>query len=271
MRAAIALLILACGTATTLRADSWARGRGGSYLYLGAATTSATTAFDEAGDRVPFPGRGARQRRASLYVEAGLTDALTLVAAAPYQQLTSRGLFNDFTTSGAGDLDLRLRVSRKTSIGVFAAEGGAFIPLGYDRLDFPQLGTGAVEPVVNAAYGTSIAALPQGFLSLQLGYRARGGGLSDEIPYSAKVGAFFHPRIGTFVGVRGWRSRGDFRDVDPTLGLTAADSELLSVAGEIYVRVAPRFDVNAGWSRPLAGRNAGIGNEWSAGVAFHTP
>lgn len=270
MRRAAFLIVVAATFASPLHGDAWARGRAGTYVHLGLASIDATRAFDETGARVPFPGRGARRSRATLYAEVGLTEALTLVTSAPYEHVTSRGLFNDFTTSGGGDLDLRLRLTRKTAFGVFAAEGGAFIPLGYDRNVFPQLGTGEVEPVINAAYGTSIGAFPEGFLSLQVGYRIRGGGLSDEIPYSAKLGAFFHPRIGTFVGLRGWQSRGDFRDVDPTFALTAADSEMLAASAEVYVRLAPRLDVNASWSRALDGRNSAIGNEWSAGVAFHT-
>lgn len=266
----LAALVAATFT-SPLYGDPWARGRGGIYLHAGATTMDATTAFDGTGDRVAFPGRGARGTRVSLYTEIGLTDAITLVVNAPYERVTSRGLFNDFTTAGAGDLDLRLRVTRKTTIGVFAAEGGAFVPLGYDRQAFPQLGTGATEPIVNAGYGTSISVLPQGFVSVQIGYRLRGGGLSDQVPYSAKLGAFFHPRLGTFIGLRGWESRGDFRKVDPTFALTAADSEALATAAEVYLRVAPRFDVNAVWSRPVRGRNSAIGNEWTVGVAFHAP
>lgn len=266
------MLVLLFGSmAGPSRADAWARGRGKAYGYLGVATTSATTAFDEKGNRVPFPGRGAEQTRASLYVEGGLSDTFTVVAAAPYERVTSRGLFNDFTTTGTGDLDIRLRASRKTSAGVFALEGGVFAPLGYDRRAFPQLGTGVVEPIVNAAYGTSVGVLPAGFLSVQIGYRVRGGGVSDELPYSVKLGTFLHPRIGTFLGVRGWKSRGDFRNVDPEFALTTQDSELLSAAAEIYLHLTPRVDVNTSWARPFAGKNGGIGREWALGLAFHSP
>lgn len=252
------------------RGDAWARGRGSAYLFLGAARTSATTAFDPGGARIPFPGRGATLSRTNAYFESGLNDAVTLVANVPYQVLTSRGLFNDFRTAGLADLDLRIRLSRPTPAGVFAIEGGAFVPLGYRRVDFPQLGNGYVEPVVNLAYGTSLRQLPGGFLSLQGGYRARRGELSDELPYSVKVGAFPHPRIGTFVFARGWKSRGDFRNTDPTFALVSADSESLSAGGELYFRITPRIDINAAWSRVVRGRNTSIGDEIAIGFAVHT-
>jgi len=266
----VLLVFFGFASAAPLHADAWARGRNEAYVHFGISAACATRAFDENGQRVPFPGRGARRRRASVYAEAGLTDHLTLVLNAPYEQVTSRGFFNDFTTAGGGDFDLRLRVSHRAALGVFAVEGGAFLPLGYDRQAFPQLGTGVIEPIVNVAYGTSIRAWPEGFMSAQIGYRIRGGGLSDEMPYSIKAGAFFHPRIGTFVALRGWKSRADFHDLDPTFALTAADSDALTHAAEVYVRVAPRLDANAAWSRPLRGRNTAISNEWSIGIALHS-
>jgi len=267
--AIVVITMMALTLAAPLRADAWARGRNAVYAYLGVATIDADTAFDSSGDRVPFPGRGARQTRFSVYAEAGLSDSVTFVANVPYQRVTSRGVFNDFTTAGGSDADVRLRFTRNTGRGAIAIEGGVFIPLGYDTRDFPQLGTGSVDPIVNVAYGTSIAALPDGFLSLQAGYRHRGGGLSDELPYSAKAGAFFLPRLGTFVALRGWKSRGDFRGLDPTYELVAADSEQLAAAAEVYFRVTSRVDVNATWSRAIRGRNSAIGNEWSIGIAAH--
>ena len=271
MRLTIVSVIVALAAQTPLRADAWARGRGATYVHLGLSSLSSTRAFDETGERVPFPGRGASRTRAAVYAELGLNDTFTLVASLPYEKVTSRGLFNDFTTAGGSDFDLRLRVSRKTNRGAIAFEGGAFIPLGYDRLTFPQLGTGVVEPVINAAYAMNVAALPDGFLSLQAGYRMRGGGLSDELPYTAKLGAFFHPRIGTFISLRGWESRGDFRNVEPTFALTVTDSEQLAAAAEIYLRILTRLDINASWSRAIRGRNSAIGNEWSVGLAMHVP
>jgi len=92
---------------------------------------------------------------------------------------------------------------------------------------------------------------------------------ADELPYSAKAGAFFLPRLGTFVALRGWKSRGDFRGLDPTYELVAADSEQLAAAAEVYFRVTSRVDVNATWSRAIRGRNSAIGNEWSIGIAAH--
>lgn len=184
MRTVLFAIAAAMAWPLCLHADAWARGKGAAYIHLGIATADATRAFDETGDRVPFPGRGARRVRTSLYAEAGLSEALTLVVSAPYEHVTSRGPFNDFTTAGTGDLDLRLRATRKFGASVLALEAGAFIPLGYDHDVFPQLGTGVTEPVLNLAYGTIIRVLPGGFLSVQAGYRRRGGGISDELPWS---------------------------------------------------------------------------------------
>jgi hypothetical protein len=212
-------------TAAPAFSDAWPRGAGAVYLYSGVARTSATEAFDPAGKRIPFPGRGGSQRRASLYVESGITETMTLVANVPYQRVTARGFFNDFTTSGLGDLDLRLRRSAPLRAGWVAVEAGAMIPLGYDRTDFPQLGSGRTEPIVNFAYGTAIRALPEGFFSAQAGYRWRDREIGDEIPWLAKLGAFPQSKIGIFAFARGWRSRSDFGNAETTYALTTSSSE----------------------------------------------
>ncbi|HVT02437.1 MAG TPA: hypothetical protein VHL58_03570, partial [Thermoanaerobaculia bacterium] len=237
--------------------------------YLGAAGENSDQAFDPGGNRIPFPGRGAKQRRASAYIEVGLSNATTLVVNAPYERVTSRGLFHDFTTTGAGDLDLRIRLSRVCSAGAFAVEGGAFIPLGYDVRAFPQLGSGSVEPIVNLAFSRSVAWLPSGFFSAQIGHRWRGEDLSNELPYSAKLGLFPLSRVGTFVFVRGWESRGNFRATDPNFALIAADSERSSAGSEIYVRVTRTIDMNATWSRAIGGRNTAAGDEYGVGFAVN--
>lgn len=254
--------------AVVARGDAWPRGRGNGYMYFGAARGTATEAFDPAGNQIPMPGRGGAERRANAYVELGLNDRLTLVVNAPYSRIVSRGLFNDFTTSGFSDLDFRLRWSHPTSVGVFGFEGGAFIPLGYDRKDFPQLGSGRVEPIINVAYGTSIAVLPSGFVSAQIGYRDRSSGVADELPYSLKLGAFPHPRVGTFLFARGWESRASFRDIDPAFGFTIADSKRLTAGGEVYIHLTRSMDANAICSRVVRGRNTPIVNECSMGIAL---
>lgn len=266
-RAAALLNLLAA--VAPLEADAWPRGRKAAYVYVGAAGADSDQAFDPDGERIPFPGRGSRQRRASAYIEVGLSDTATLVVNAPYERVTFRGLVNDFTTSGGGDLDLRIRLSRVGAAGVFAVEGGAFIPLGYDLQAFPQLGSGKVEPIVNLGFSKGLLWLPSGFVSVQLGHRWRGGELSNELPYSAKLGMFFHSRLGAFVSLRGWESRGDFRAIDPTFALTATDSERLSAGSEIYVRVTETIDVNATWSRAIGGRNTAVGHEYGVGIAVN--
>ncbi|HXI12121.1 MAG TPA: hypothetical protein VNM92_05690 [Thermoanaerobaculia bacterium] len=265
----VATLLAVLALPTPLEADAWPRGRKAAYIYAGAAKAEASDAFDPEGKLGPILGRGVRQERLNAYVELGLSDVATLVVSAPYERVTARGFFNDFRTDGAGDLDLRLRLSRVGAGGALAVEGGAFIPLGYDTLAFPQLGSGSVEPIVNLAYGRSVRWLPSGFLSVQVGHRWRGGDLSNELPYSAKLGTFLHERVGTFVFLRGWESRGDFASIDPAFAFTGADSERSSAGGELYVRVTRTIDMNATWMRTIGGRNSAAGDEFSVGFAVN--
>lgn len=262
------IITLSCLTAPAF-AEAWPRGAGRSYVYLGVSTADSDQFRMPDGSTVPFPGRDNREQRASLYGEVGLTDELTLVVNVPYKRVQTRGLVSTFETSGLADADLRLRWSigiRKTWLGV---EGGIIVPLGYDTKDFPALGSGEADGVLNLALGTSIDWLPEGFLSLDAGYRFRGGAIDDEIPYAAKLGAFPFSRVGLFAFIRGWSSRADFSKVDPSLGLFIADSEKAAAGLEIYVRLSARLDANVTWSKTLRGRNITDGDELSVGLAVH--
>lgn len=270
MRRAWTLLLLTVALgAGPARSEAWPRGKGQIFAHLGATTFSADTMFDTSGRRVPFPGNGWDEKGDNLYLEVGLTDSFTFVGTLPLKKETAKGLENDFTTKGLADLDLRLRYSRPLGNGLFVGlDGGAFVPLGYDPEEFPALGTGETDYLFSGSFGASLPFLPQGFASVDLGYRWRGGRLSDEIPYAVKVGAFPHPRIGVFAFGRGFKSRADFSTVDPFVGY-ATDSERLMAGVEVYVRAGKLFDVNGSWSRVVSGKNTPIGDQLLLGVAFH--
>lgn len=264
------LLLVVFVTTVPAGAEAWPRGHGKVYAWFGWSGIHSDESYDPDGERIPFPGRDTEEQRASMYVELGLDEVWTLVLNAPWKNVIARGLVSEFETSGAADLDLRIRYSRRaSSSGFFAIEGGAFVPLGYDEKEFPQLGTGETDWILNAAWGSSLSWLPQGFVSVDAGYRIRGGDLADEVPYAAKIGAFPHDRIGLFALVRGWESRADFAGLDPSFGLVSSNSERVVAGAEIYIRLTSRVDVNATWSRVVGGRNTGIGDEIGFGVAWH--
>lgn len=265
-----ALFLAALLVAGPLSAEAWPRGAGNVFAHFGATTLSSDTLFDPGGSRVPFPGRGWEEKGDNLYIEVGLSKDLTLVTTLPLKKVVAKGLLNDFQSRGLADLDLRLRASRPLGSGLFVAlDAGALISLGYDREEFPALGSGETDVQLSASLGVTMPFLPGGFASLDLGYRWRRGSLSDEIPFAAKVGAFPHRRVGLFLFGRGHASRADFSRVDPFVGY-ATDSGRLALGFELYVRASKRFDVNGSWSRVVRGRNTVIGDQLLLGVAFHT-
>lgn len=266
-RAIAAAAVLFSLQTTPALAEAWPRGAGRAYIYLGAATSESDEYRTPQGDTVPFPGRDNRERRLSLYGEVGLSDALTLVVRVPWKEVRTRGLVSTFETSGLADADLRLRWSAPIGDAWFGVEGGVIVPLGYDAEEFPPLGSGETDAVANFAFGTSVRWLPKGFLSVDAGYVVRGGEIDDDIPYAIKLGAFPASRVGTFVFVRGWESRADFSNVDPSFGLLVADSEKTTAGLELYVRLNNRLDANLAWTTTLRGRNITDGDEYGIGLA----
>ncbi len=270
MRSQIAAgaFFIACVMAPSVFAEAWPRGKGNVYVYLGLATSSSDEFRMPSGDKVPFPGRDNREDRASLYGEIGISDTLTIVLDVPYKSVRTRGLVSTFETDGLADLDVRLRWSTGLRGLWLGAEGGVIVPLGYDAKDFPPLGSGKTAGIVNLALGTSLTFLPEGFLSIDAGYRMRGGDFHDEIPYAAKLGAFPVSRVGVFAFVRGWSSLVDFSRVEPSLGLFVSDSEKTGAGLELYFRLSNRFEANVVWTTTLRGRNITDGDEYAVGVAW---
>ncbi len=262
---------LLCATAIDAHPDAWPRGSGNAYVHLGLSQLDSSRAFAPDGDRVPYPGRGARQRSAVLYFETGLGEQWTVIGTVPWKSVLARGFENEFKTQGFSDLDLTLRRSFESRRGVLAIEVGSSFPLGYKSTDFPQLGTGEIDPHINLAWSQSLRVLPSAFVSLQSGYRRRGGPVKDELPYSLKAGFFPLRDVGTFVSLRGWESLASFAETDPTLGLVSGDSESFSAAGEVYFEVSRSFDANLEVSRVLRGRNTVSGTEIRIGMAFRIP
>lgn len=254
---------------TVARAEAWPRGTGQLYAFFGATTFSSSTIYDVAGKRGPFPGRSFKASGDDLYLELGLSDRFTFVSTIPRRKVKAEGLFNDFTSQGLADLDVRLRYSIPIREGLFVAvDGGAIVPLGYDRQDFPELGSGHTDAFVNGSFGLSLPFLPQGYLSADVGYQFRGGDIANEIPYALRVGAFPHPRVGVFLFARGWKSTADFSRVAETAGFLVSDSERLAAGAGLSLKVSRHVDVSGVWSHVVSGRNVLAGDAFTLGVAF---
>lgn len=264
------LLAALLTTPAVLEAEAWPRGAGKLFAHLGASTARADEILDPAGTRLPFPGRKYEERGATLYFELGLTDRLTFVSAVPYREVVANGRLTDFSSLGFGDLDARLRYSVPAGPAWIGFDAGLFVPLGYDPDDFPQLGSGKTDLLLAASFGTSLSFLPEGFASLDVGYRVRGGPLRDELPYAVKVGAFPLRRVGLFLFARGWKSRADFSGVETSFGLVTADSERHAAGAELYVRLGRGVDVNGSFARVYAGRNTVVADQLVLGIAFAT-
>ena len=82
------LLLLAL---TTAWAGAWTQKQGGYYLKLAANSLEAHSDFDADGKRVTKPAMGELQDfNIAAYLEYGLRDRLTLVAATPYKRLSDK-------------------------------------------------------------------------------------------------------------------------------------------------------------------------------------
>jgi hypothetical protein len=256
-------------------AGAWTQPRGGYYTKVEVAGLSTDEQFDAEGNRVEYAADAARirtavysNRQVRAYGEYGFTPWLTGVASMAYQRLEVEEKAIRRRTNGLSDLRLGGRVRLSRTLPVAAAAFEVKIPTGYDKSDFPSLGSNTVDLSLLLQAGTSFKV---GYLTAEAGYSFRMGCLANEIPFSAELGVNPLPRTQLRAVLRGRRA------VDPeTTGTCSvefdpllADARAYEVRGVVVYSFVKEIDAEASISNAFAGRSSLAGTEVSIGLAWH--
>lgn len=288
-----ALLTTAVGVAVLLaavagaRAQAWLAPPDGYYFKLAANYLESGEEFNASGQLQPIfaddPTRTSTSfREMSLlsYLEYGLSESFTLVAALPFKVLTSRDTRslpgepvrrNELTNAGLSNLFLSLRVPLVQRSTAVALQGGVKLPLGYEKdpdNNGPPLGTGEVDMEVHLLLGQSLYPLP-GYVGAGAGYRLRGGSLHDEMLFSLEGGwtiarVFVKLRLDGLVNVE---------DPPDLSGAAGADNSVIEGDQDIF-KISPTMQYNFGGGlgvaaeafHTFAGKNTVAGTTWSLGL-----
>ena len=240
--AACALLLLGC--AGTSRAGPWTLNRDGYYLQIGASRSTSGSVFGFEGNDSTYAGAGGfRQATLQAYLEYGLDDPFSLVLSLPYMsaRLTERSARRSESGAGDAQVGLKLRVLQEPLVVALQAE--AKLPLGYDQPNGSLLGDGQKDLALTALAGKSFFQ-GGGFAQGQAGYRFRQGGPADEWAYGIGAGLFTGRRLLWMLDVSVVRGAG-----------AGAIENHTRLGGSATVRISPAFEISAGMSRVIAGRN----------------
>ena len=271
MSSVIFVCALCLGLASTVFAGAWTQKQKGYYLKIAANSLDSRSNYDTEGLEVPKPGMGRlTDFNLAAYVEYGLLDRLTLVTAVPYKWLSDERSFATGTgterTWGFGDLDLRLRWQLKDRPLVISVAAGGKIPLGYhvDEETRVPLGTGKVDGNIRLLLGRSLHPVP-GYLTGEVGYRARSGRYSSEIFYALEAG--WAQRAFLFKSyVSGVRTLGACGAMGQT-GLVGDQNILKASPGVIY-RLRDRLELSLDLIHIVSGCNTTTGTTLSAGITL---
>ena len=244
--------LIACG-GTNAVAGPWPQPEGHG-LWINTFGVSQTTNY--AGIQNPAYGDGTFRRfGVGSYGEYGLTDRITLSAAADVQlrQLDTGSTL--LSTGGLGDIETAARVAVWQSGGwTVATQGVVKIPTGYSPTVNPALGNGQVdlEPRLLVGRGFMIGSWPA-FADVGTGYRFRLGTPGDQVRIDGTLG--LHPARDWLVLLQSYTIVG-IRNESPG----GTDFDLSTLTLSVVHDFSARWALQLGGSSEIASRNFNTGN-----------
>ncbi len=252
-------------------AGAWTQKKGEYYAKLAGGYLNATQDIDAAGEKVAKAGLGElRDLSASLYLEVGLADELTLVASAPYKRMKDIRTFQTGIATderwGFGDVELRLRRRLLSRDFVVSVAAGAKIPTWYesDVNTRVPLSTTKMDGDVRVLLGKSLYPLP-GYTTGEVGYRMRGGTFSNEWFYTLEGGVTVDRFL--FKGfISAIQTFGNCEAVEE-VGLIG-DQNVFKISPGIIYKVNARLELSLDLVHILSGCNTTAGSTFFVGVAL---
>ena len=269
-----------------LHAGAWTQPPGGLYLKLAGLSFRSGEFLDAEGERLARQEKPSTEelsdRNASVYLEYGVRERLTLVASLPYKRLvhtkkevrffesldtTITRIYPDENESGFADLEMRLRWRLLQDPAVVSVTLGGKLPLGYEMQEESNvpLGTGEIDGDTRLLVGKSLYPLP-GYATGAIGYRKRGGIFSDELLYNLEAGFTYGNLLvkGVAEGVR------TFGDCGATgaMGMLIGDQNSLKLSPGVIWSFSERLEVGADLFYIASGCNTAAGTTYAVGLAF---
>ncbi|MCY3761060.1 MAG: hypothetical protein OXH50_07400 [Gemmatimonadetes bacterium] len=282
---ALAAILLASVPAQ-LHAGAWTQPPGGLYLKVAGLSFRSGEFLNAEGERLARQEKPSTEeltdRNATVYLEYGVRERLTLVASLPYKRLvhkktevrhfesldtTITRIYPDEKESGFADLEMRLRWRLLEDPAVVSVTLGGKLPLGYEMQEESNvpLGTAEIDGDTRLLVGKSLYPLP-GYVTSAIGYRRRGGIFSDEFLYSFEAGFTYGNLLvkGVAEGVR------TFGDCGATgaMGMLIGDQNSLKLAPGIIWSLSERLELGADLFHIVSGCNTAAGTTWALGLAF---
>lgn len=184
----IAALLLADGGFESLHAGAWLMPPGAGQIIASTAFSGSTRAFDAKGHLIPFPSY--EKLELSAYLEYGLTDWLTVVAAPSYDRIRQSPPEPSYNGLGESEIAARFGLYRSDD-AVLSFQAGLRTPgasLNDAAAPAQPRRAGSIDLRLMIGRNFQIAEIPC-FAEVQAGYRLYGQGQPGEVRLDLTFGA----------------------------------------------------------------------------------
>ncbi|GFE62630.1 hypothetical protein [Geobacter sp. AOG2] len=264
------LVIVSAGTAL---AGAWTAPKNAFYEKLSYNYYYAHETFDSSGNRGGTANGGTfTDHNVSNYFEYGLTNDLTALNSLTYKWLENEDNSNRSKAYGLGDVDLGLRYKLLDSaVGIVSTQLLVKIPGTYDKTDPLPLGNDQVDTELRLLYGRSLYPVIPGYGNVEIGYRWRADGPSDEVRYLIEFGVDITKSIFTRAKLDGTLSVDNGRKQDSSGNPTTTNNfDLGKLDLTVGYKVTPTWGVEVGYRPEIYGQNTAAGANYSLSVYFKT-
>jgi protein XagA len=267
-------LILFLVMAASCLAGGWTQPEGKLYSRFALNYYTADENYNADGDRRDFSDNGDfSDLNASLYLEYGLSQNLTLISNMTYKYLHYEDNAVDSKTYGMGDMELAARYCLwRNATSSFSAQGLVKIPEAYEENKRVPLGNGQYDAEIRLLFGQSLHPFIPGYFNIEAGYRFRCEEPADEFRYLVELGMDFTKKFYGRVkldGILGIGNENRTMDIagNPT---TTADFDLGKLDICIGCNLTGKFGVEIGYAPSIYGKNTAVGATWTAAIVYKT-
>ncbi|QEM70138.1 hypothetical protein FO488_05345 [Geobacter sp. FeAm09] len=255
-------------------AGAWTAPKNTFYEKLSYNYYYAHENFDASGSRGGTANNGKfADHNISNYFEYGLRDDLTVLNSLTYKWLDNRDDTAHSTASSLGDVDLGLRYKLLDSnAGIVSTQLLVKIPGAYDKADPLPLGNGQFDTELRLLYGRSLYPFIPGYGNVEVGYRWRADGPSDEVRYLIEFGVDVTKSIFTRAKLDGIYSVDNGKKHDGSGNPTTTNNfDLGKLDLTVGYKVTPAWGVELSYRPDIYGQNTAAGANYSFALYYKTP
>ena len=255
-------------------AGAWLQPYRTAYLRVTSGVLASDERFDEHGNRVPWDTSSGGLRDAeyhdmnvSAYGEVGFARGWNAIFWTEWKHLEAQQPSAVFTTYGFGDVALGVKRSIYSSMStVVSVVAGVSFPTGYDVNEYPALGAGATEGIVQAQLGRSWGGP---WSNLEAEFRVRSRDYADQLRGALGGGWSMFRRLGVRGEARGALALGA-EDSTTATGFFNPETQnpsYLDLAGTLSVAIGHGLAIEGEVRSTVVGENALAGTRWSLALA----